>query len=72
MHPAVACLRHNVTTSSSMHGRVIQSSDTLRYALIGPARAVAGIPPILSTKRQGSKLLFANQVTWGTSANIGL
>ena len=29
-------------------------------------------PPILSTKRQRSILMFANQVIWGTSANIGL
>jgi hypothetical protein len=27
---------------------------------------------ILSTKRQRSILMFANQVIWGTSANIGL
>jgi hypothetical protein len=29
-------------------------------------------PSMLSTKRQRSILMFANQVIWGTSANIGL
>jgi hypothetical protein len=29
-------------------------------------------PSILSTKRQWSILMFANQVIWGTLANIGL
>jgi hypothetical protein len=29
-------------------------------------------PSILSTKRQRSILMFANQVIWGTLANIGL
>jgi hypothetical protein len=29
-------------------------------------------PSILSTRRQGSNLMFANQVIWGTSANVGL
>jgi hypothetical protein len=35
-------------------------------------RRAGGVASILSTKRQGSNLLFANQVIWGTSADVGL
>jgi hypothetical protein len=41
-------------------------STALRY------QGVHHSPSILSTKRQRSILMFANQVIWGTLANIGL